>query len=68
MAAGGGLTFPLPFLFLRRAFTMDNRRHSAGKGDAPRQVDPKKWADNWDRIFGKKKPKKESVAKKPKKA
>ena len=47
---------------------MNNRRHSAGKGDAPRQVDPKKWAENWDRIFGKKKPKKKSVAKTPQKA
>jgi len=27
----------------------------SGKGDAPRPVDQKKWADNWDRIFGKKK-------------
>lgn len=46
---------------------MDNRRHSAGKGDAPRPVDYRKWSDNWDRIFGKKKPKKQSVPKKPKK-
>jgi len=46
---------------------MDNRRHSAGKGDSPRPVDYKKWSDNWDRIFGKK-PKKDSVPKKPKKA
>jgi len=27
----------------------------AGKGDTPRPVDQKKWSDNWDRIFGKKK-------------
>lgn len=46
---------------------MDNRRHSAGKGDAPRPVDYKKWSDNWDRIFGKK-TKKESSRKKPKKS
>lgn len=47
---------------------MDNRRHSAGKGDSPRPVDYKKWSDNWDKIFGKKKPKKESSRKKPKKS
>ena len=47
---------------------MENRRHSAGKGDSYRPVDAKKWSDNWDRIFGKKKPKKHSTAKKPKKA
>ena len=47
---------------------MENRRHSAGKGDSYRPVDQKKWAENWDRIFGKKKPKKDSVTKKPKKA
>lgn len=27
----------------------------SGKGDTPRPVDPKKWSENWDRIFGKKK-------------
>lgn len=26
-----------------------------GKGDRPRKVDQKKYEDNWDRIFGKKK-------------
>lgn len=26
-----------------------------GKGDTPRPVDPKKWSENWDRIFGKNK-------------
>jgi hypothetical protein len=46
---------------------MDNRRHSAGKGDSPRPVDRKKWSENWDRIFGKK-PKKQSVQKKTKKS
>jgi hypothetical protein len=43
--------------------------HGAGKGDAYRPVDYKKWSDGWDRIFGKKpttKPKKSS--KKPPKA
>jgi hypothetical protein len=35
----------------------DSRVHSAGKGDKPRPVDLKKWSDNWDRIFGKKKKK-----------
>jgi len=39
----------------------DNRQHSAGKGDRPRSVDYKKWSDNWDRIFGKKKKKKNSI-------
>lgn len=32
-------------------------KHSAGKGDKYRPVDYKKWSDNWDKIFGKKKPK-----------
>jgi len=45
---------------------MENRRHSAGKGDSYRPVDQKKWAENWDRIFGKKKPKKKSSPKKSK--
>lgn len=27
----------------------------AGKGDTPRPVDAKKFAENWDKIFGKKK-------------
>ena len=33
----------------------DSRIHSAGKGDSQRPVDYKKWSENWDRIFGKKK-------------
>jgi hypothetical protein len=33
------------------------RKHSAGKGDKYRPVDYKKWSDNWDKIFKKKKPK-----------
>ena len=33
----------------------NTRQHSAGKGDTLRPVDPKKWSENWDRIFGKKK-------------
>ena len=33
----------------------DSRIHSAGKGDSPRPVYYKKWSENWDRIFGKKK-------------
>lgn len=36
----------------------NSRVHSAGKGDKPRPVDYKKWSENWDRIFGKKKKKK----------
>ncbi len=39
-------------------FMSDNRVHSAGKGDKARPVDYKKWSENWDRIFGKKKKKK----------
>jgi hypothetical protein len=31
----------------------------AGKGDAYRPVDPKKWSENYDRIFRKKKIKKQ---------
>ena len=30
---------------------------SAGKGDIKRPVDQKKYGENYDRIFGKKKPK-----------
>jgi len=36
--------------------------NQSGKGSRPRKVDPKKWAENWDRIFRKKiksKPKKD---------
>lgn len=28
--------------------------HGAGKGDRRRPYDPKKWAENYERIFGKK--------------
>ena len=35
-------------------------KHSAGKGDKYRPVDYKKWSDNWDKIFGKKKKPKSS--------
>lgn len=35
-----------------------SRKHSAGKGDTYRPVDYKKWSENWDKIFKKKKPKK----------
>lgn len=35
----------------------------AGKGDSYRPVDPKKWSDNYDRIFGKKKEKAKPVKK-----
>jgi hypothetical protein len=31
----------------------------AGKGDTYRPVDSKKWSQNYDRIFGKKKPQKQ---------
>jgi hypothetical protein len=30
---------------------------SAGKGDSPRPVDSAKYGENYERIFGKKKPK-----------
>lgn len=43
----------------------DNRQHSAGKGDKYRPVDRKKWDENYDRIFGKKK--NENTKKKSKK-
>lgn len=32
--------------------------NGAGKGDTYRPVDQKKWSENWDRIFKKKKTKK----------
>jgi len=35
---------------------MSNGAWSGGKGSKPRKVDPKKFGDNYDRIFGKKKP------------
>lgn len=35
----------------------DTRRHAAGKGDTPRKVDPKKYAEGYDRAFPKKYPK-----------
>jgi hypothetical protein len=31
-------------------------KHAAGKGDKYRPVDQKKWSENWDQIFNKKKP------------
>lgn len=61
--AGEGSFLPLPSWFYGGTGQMEQRRHAAGKGDAPRPVDYKKWSENWDRIFGKKKPK----PKKPKK-
>jgi len=30
----------------------------SGKGDRPRPVDPKKFAEGWERVFGKKKKRK----------
>ena len=32
---------------------MSNGAWSGGKGSKPRKVDPKKFGDNYDRIFGK---------------
>jgi hypothetical protein len=46
---------------------MSNGAWSGGKGSKPRKVDPKKFGDNYDRIFGKKKPG-ENVEKDKKKA
>ena len=40
-------------------------RHSAGKGDRYRSVDRKKYSENYEKIFGKKK--KHKVKKKEKK-
>lgn len=34
-----------------------SRKHAAGKGDRYRKVDMKKYAENYDKIFGKKEPK-----------
>jgi hypothetical protein len=34
---------------------MSNGAWSGGKGSKPRKVDPKKFGDNYDRIFGKSK-------------
>jgi hypothetical protein len=31
-----------------------SRKHAAGKGDRYRKVDMKKYAENYDKIFGKK--------------
>ena len=34
-----------------------SREHAAGKGDSPRKVDLKKYRENYEKIFGKKKKK-----------
>lgn len=34
-----------------------SRKHNAGKGDTYRPVDYKKWSENWDKIFFKKRKK-----------
>ena len=39
--------------------------HSAGKGDKYRPVDMNKYRENYEKIFGKKKPKKKSKKEKP---
>ncbi len=41
-------------------------KHGAGKGDRYRQVDPKKYAENYEKIFGKKKTKKKTLARRMK--
>jgi len=40
-------------------------KHEAGKGDTYRQVDQKKWSENWDAIFGNQ-PKRKKLATKKK--
>ena len=35
-----------------------SRKHGAGKGDTYRKVDMKKYTENYEKIFGKKKTKK----------
>jgi len=42
-------------LRVSKRFMMDKRKTSHGKGDTPRAVDYKKWSENWDKIFPKKK-------------
>lgn len=32
---------------------MSTNKWHGGKGSQPRPVDPKKYSDNWDKIFGK---------------
>ena len=45
-----------------------SNKHDAGKGDRYRQVDMKKYAENWEAAFGKKKsPKKKTTKTKGKK-
>ena len=36
-------------------------KHGAGKGDRYRQVDQKKYAENWEKAFGKKKTKRKDT-------
>lgn len=42
-------------------------KHQAGKGDLYRRVDQKKWAENWEAIFGGKSRKKSQKRAKPQK-
>ena len=37
---------------------MSKKYSDAGKGDKSRVIDKKKYSDNWDKIFGKKKKRK----------
>ena len=39
-------------------------KHGAGKGDRYRPVDQKKYDENWEKAFCKKKPKKQNTKKK----
>ena len=58
-----------PTVVVERGGRMSEGVHGAGKGDSYRTIDYKKWSDNWDAIFGKKKqtkPKPKRKARKPK--
>jgi len=43
-------------------------KHGAGKGDTYRPVDRKKWAENWNAIFGDRPKRKKLTTKKVKKS
>lgn len=45
---------------------MSSKQWHGGKGDKPRGVDQKKYADGWDLAFGKKKPEIKARKKQPK--
>ena len=50
---------------IHKEFKMTTRNRDGGKGDAPRPIpDPKKFEENWERIFGKKPVKQDEKEKK----